>query len=61
MKFCEDMIDRLTNYDIPSWLAGARSFKAKLFDLISSADSVNLKILRQAYPNEVEAYHRWFS
>ena len=61
MSLCERTIDLITDFDIPSWLNGARSFRTKLFDLLAVADSKNLEKLREVYPNEVEAYLRWIA
>lgn len=51
---------RLKRANIPHWLNGGTDFISNLLSLIAKADCSNLRRIEQAFPEEVEAYRRWY-
>ena len=55
----KELLERLTEKDIKDWqrsAASKRNFNILMFELISHADSLNIKKLKATFPEHVEAY-----
>lgn len=58
----EVRVKRILAIDIPHWQNGTGDwFTVKLLALIAKADGQNRERIRLGFPQEVEAYERWYS
>ena len=59
--FDESRIEHIMNIDIPAWQSGRGDwFTVRLLSLIAKADVMNQSRIQDGFPDEVEAYQRWF-